>query len=220
MKTLVFSDTHLSLPFEEKKFNFLKGIIRNADQVIINGDFWEGYFISFKHFMDSPWKHLFPLLKKKQAVYIFGNHDRKRFSDTDIHLFSAKSTDSYKLVSGDKTFIFEHGNRLLPLENSEENNIVSGKPTLMTTFMEHVERLIVKTTGSTYQIGLRKLNNIIKELAKPELKEGEYYVCGHTHCAEIDHKNRFINSGMVKHGLGQYLLIENGAVYAKQELYH
>ena len=64
MKILVFSDTHLSSTFEEKKFNLLKEIISRADRVIINGDFWEGYLISFKEFLDSRWKELFPLLKK------------------------------------------------------------------------------------------------------------------------------------------------------------
>lgn len=219
MNILVFSDTHLSLPFEEKKFNFLKSIIKNADRVIINGDFWEGYFISFKHFMDSPWKHLFPLLKQKQAIYIFGNHDRKKFSDHDIKQFSVKHTDRYDLVVGNNTFIFEHGNRLLPLENINTNEIMAGAPGFITSFMEHIEKFIVRTTGSKYQAGLKHLNSKIKTLIKSELKKGEYYVCGHTHCAEVDHKNKFINTGMIKHGLGQYLLIKNGIMYPMQETY-
>lgn len=220
MRTLVFSDTHLSVHFDEKKFNFLRNIISNADRVIINGDFWDGYFTSFKEFSNSPWNQLFPLLRKKQAIYIFGNHDRKKFADDEINKFSTKQTDAYSLTSGDKTFVFEHGNRILPLENTDGVTIVSGKPKLLTTVMEHIEKMIVKTTGAYYQIGLRNLNKIIKDRIKLELKKGEYFVCGHTHCAEVDHENRFINSGMIKHGLGQYLLIENGAIFAKQENYY
>lgn len=219
MKTLVFSDTHLSFPFEEKKLNFLKNIINNADQVIINGDFWEGYFISFSNFINSPWKELFPLLKKKKAIYIYGNHDRKRFADKNLTLFSTEQTDSYTLKSGDKTFKIEHGNRLLPLENTTEEKIINANPNVTTKIMEQIEKFIVRTTGSTYQLGLRNLNKKIKNLVKLELLEGEYYVCGHTHCAEIDYSNRFINTGMIKHGLAQYLLIDNGIIIPKQEKY-
>ncbi|KKP50689.1 MAG: hypothetical protein UR42_C0024G0015, partial [Candidatus Roizmanbacteria bacterium GW2011_GWA2_33_33] len=50
MNILVFSDTHLYLPFDGKKFNFLKKIISDSDQVIINGDFFDDYMISFDEF--------------------------------------------------------------------------------------------------------------------------------------------------------------------------
>ncbi len=219
MRTLVFSDTHLRLPFEEKKYNFLQGIIKNADQVIMNGDFWEGYFVTYKAFMDSPWKHLFPLLKEKNTVYLYGNHDRKHFSDSDVTLFSAKQLDSYTLQSGDKTFFFEHGNRLLPLENYDLEKFIVGKASWDTAVLENVEKLIVKTTGSRYQHLLKRLNNKIKKLRQPERVNGEYYVVGHTHCAEVDHVNRFINTGMIKHGLGQYMYITNGNIDPREERY-
>lgn len=217
MNILVFSDTHLNLPFEEKKFNFLKDIISKSDQVIINGDFWEGYFISFKQFLDSPWKNLFTLLKQKQAVYIFGNHDRERFSTKDIGLFSTLQTNKYFLNLKNKTYIFEHGNRLVPLENGDQ--AISGKPNVITRIAEQIEKYIIKTGGALYQKGLLHYNKQIKDKIKTELKENEYFVCGHTHCAEIDHKNKFINTGIIKHGLAQYLFIKDGILYPKQEKY-
>ncbi len=217
MNILVFSDTHLTLPFDEKKFNFLKSIINKADRVIINGDFWDGYFIPFREFMDSPWKNLFTLLKQKETVYIFGNHDRERFSTKEISAFSNLQTNKYSLKINDKTFIFEHGNRLVPLENGDV--AVAGMPNFMTKFAEQVEKFIIKTGGALYQKGLLHYNRRIKDQIKLELKSNEYFVCGHTHCAEIDHENRFINTGIIKHGLAQYMFITNGVLNPRQEKY-
>ncbi|KUK82735.1 MAG: Metallo-dependent phosphatase, partial [Microgenomates bacterium 39_6] len=87
MKTLIFSDTHLTDRLDPKKMAFLKKIINKADQVIINGDFWDGAFISFDQFLSSPWQELFSLLKKKQTIYIYGNHDKKERCGKGVSLF-------------------------------------------------------------------------------------------------------------------------------------
>src|SRR3990167_5228492 len=87
MKVLVFSDSHLDHNFEPKKLSYLKKLVRSVDQVIINGDFWEGYSITFDQFLSSKWNELFPLLKAKKAVYIFGNHDKKVLADKRMRLF-------------------------------------------------------------------------------------------------------------------------------------
>ena len=52
-KILIFSDSHLSPRFNQAYFNKLANLIEQADQVIINGDFWEGYFYSFDEFLNS-----------------------------------------------------------------------------------------------------------------------------------------------------------------------
>lgn len=71
MKTLIFSDTHLTKKFDLKKFLFLKRIIESADQVIINGDFWDSWFSDFNGFLKSGWKDLFHSLKEKETIYIY-----------------------------------------------------------------------------------------------------------------------------------------------------
>ena len=111
MNILIFSDTHLYLPFNEKKYNFLKKIIEKSDRVIINGDFFDDYMISFDDFLNSPWNGLFPLLKTKKTVYIYGNHDKRSFSDKRADLFSDIQAERYKIKTQDKTFIFEHGHK-------------------------------------------------------------------------------------------------------------
>ena len=79
MKILLFSDSHLRIRFEQKKFNFLKRIIYEADKVIILGDFWEGSLETFDRFVNSDWKNLFPLLKEKHTVMMKNKKQIKEY---------------------------------------------------------------------------------------------------------------------------------------------
>jgi predicted MPP superfamily phosphohydrolase len=88
MQTLIFSDTHLTKGFNRKKYEFLREIIEPVDRVIINGDFWDGYLTSFDKFVNSEWQKLFPLLKEKQTIYLYGNHDKTKWCDSRVNLFS------------------------------------------------------------------------------------------------------------------------------------
>lgn len=71
MKTLIFSDTHLTSKVHKKTFSFLEDLISQVDKVIINGDFWDSYKTSFDEFIDSGRKKLFDLLLQKDAIYLF-----------------------------------------------------------------------------------------------------------------------------------------------------
>ncbi len=219
MKLLVFSDTHLTEYVEEKKFNLLRDIISKADKVVINGDFWDGYLSTFDAFIHSGWKNLFPLLKKKKSVYVYGNHDNKQFKHTDLcKLFSNIQTDQYKITLGKKTYIFEHGNRLLPF--GDEDAFQAQIKSTFNKFSNKIEGLLIKTLGVHYQRFLKKYNEIIKQKLLKELKENEYYVCGHTHSAEVDRKNRFINSGVIKDGLAQYIHISEKGFTPNNKIYY
>ena len=211
MSTLVFSDSHLGLPFEEKKYNFLRQIISKADRVLINGDFWEGHLFTFDQFVNSGWKNLFPLLKEKKTVYVYGNHDEEEQSDQRVNLFSDIQAKRYDLKIGDTTYIFEHGDRLAFLPRQH--------PFFTKRAME-IEKVMVRSVGTKFHkvIG-GALNKKIKTGIKTELKENEFYLCGHSHYAEMDTEKKFANSGLVRHGLGQYLLIEDGKVLPKEEWY-
>jgi predicted phosphodiesterase len=217
-KIVVFSDTHLTNKFDEKKFRFLKEIISGADQVIINGDFWDGSVIEFDKFINSPWKELFPLLKNKNTVYIYGNHDRKNRADGRTFLFSNKQTELYEFASGDKTFIFEHGNRL----KLGFDRVVDflNLPKFTEYIFDFWENAMFKILGKKFsQWFYQRFNNELKRKIKNEIKENAFFVFGHTHCAEIDLKNHFINGGFVRHGLGQYLVIEDGQIHPKERWY-
>lgn len=217
MSTLIFSDTHLGPVFEEKKFNFLKKRIEEADQVIINGDFWEGYLFSFEHFITSAWSLLFPYLKKKNTVYIYGNHDKEIQSSQKTNLFSSVQTLRYTQKLNGHSLVFEHGNRLWNMGDAKVKR--NTKVELATYIADKIERILTRNYTKYKKRLLSPFNDTIKSKLRKELKPNEIYVCGHTHLAEFNMKEQFINSGIVKHGVAQYLEISGTTVAPKEEWY-
>ncbi len=225
MKTLVFSDSHLGVSkrFEEKKYRFLEDIIKQADHVIINGDFWEGYMMNFQQFKHSPYSNLFPLLKARHTVYIPGNHDYEGITEEETTLFSDIKTTRYEMKLNGNTLIFEHGDRLAPLHVKrfipKIMKPVLKKPVFHTANV--VEYITTKRLNkiSSLQYVQKKLNRNIKKKFLPQMKENEILIVGHTHAAEFNLKERFINTGMVKWGIGQYLMIEDGRMTPHEEWY-
>jgi predicted phosphodiesterase len=218
MRTLIFSDSHLN-GFKEKKYNLMSSLISEADQVIINGDFWEGYVHPFRDFLASPWCTLFPLLKKKKTIYIYGNHDKKILSNDQVKLFSDQQLQRFELKAGEKTYIFEHGNRFCSF-GDEGMNPFDPKLKQSTQITDVIQNFVVSYTNKAFiRLLLQRFNNTIKQKVAPELKDNEIYVCGHTHLAEFDEKNRFVNSGFINYGLAQYLILENNALTPHEHRY-
>jgi predicted phosphodiesterase len=215
MKTLIFSDSHITHEFDEKKFRFLKTIINDADKVIINGDFWDSDYLTFEQFISSPWKHLFPYLKSKNTVYLYGNHDKKEDTTKDVSLFSDLQTKRYEIPVGTKKAIIEHGDRLMPFGNWKKIPRINA----ISEFLNSVEKFLAFHNKKIMHLTIGRYNRQIKEKLKDELKKNEVFVCGHTHVAEFDEVNGFINSGIVKHGIGQYLLLEKNTITPREEYY-
>ncbi|QQG44528.1 MAG: metallophosphoesterase family protein [Candidatus Roizmanbacteria bacterium] len=217
-KVLVLSDTHLSDKFDEKKFHYLSAKIKQANQVILNGDFWDGFITTFDKFINSYWNHLFPLLKSRKTVYVYGNHDKKDFSDERVNLFCNIATEKYELKSGKIKFIFEHGNRLCHLFD-ESLGIRRMHGALVYAYEPFHRQIIRRFNKKLMRFVFERYNKKIKKKLKKELKPNEVFICGHTHYAEIDLKNNFANSGVNHHGLGQNLWIENGKITFEEEWY-
>jgi predicted phosphodiesterase len=216
MKILIFSDTHLSDIFDPKKFQYLSTIIQHADQVIINGDFWDMHACSFTSFIESEWNKLFPLLKEKHAVYIYGNHDLEEASDERRSLFSDTQSDTYTLHSGTSTFHLEHGHRIISIISEDWDKQKNPNPHVV-RILNTLQQNLVKARMA--RVIFQHYNKRIKKRVPTLLNEGEILVCGHTHCAEIDLNHRFVNSGLNHFGIGQYVIIEDGMVTSGEEWY-
>ena len=208
-KTIIISDVHFTVYFNRKKLEFFKKLIASADQVIINGDFWSYYSVTFDQFINSRWKELFPLFKAKNTIYLYGNHDQKRWTDERVAFFSTKQAVEYKLKCGERTFLITHGDKLTGFPTIDTKSF-----TTMHRFFHvgapqySIETLLLKFLGPKLYKPAQKYNDRIKEYSR-KLKDGEYLVTGHTHLAEIDMKNKFINSGFIHSGVASYIVLED-----------
>lgn len=217
MKILLFSDTHLYSTFDEREFNFLKKIISSADRVIIAGDLWEGNIITFDEFVNSPWNKLFLYLKKKKTVYVCGNHDSRNRVDSRADLFSEEQTLEYAFSSGKKKFLVQHGHTYT--KKLHQLGFLAQNKTMFTFIHSKIEKTLVKAGGKKF-LGLL-FGRYNKEMKRkiPKNPKDAIYIFGHTHVAELDIASRFINTGMIRHGIGQYVIIENGNISLHEESY-
>ncbi|NTW62057.1 hypothetical protein HGB25_01440 [Candidatus Saccharibacteria bacterium] len=217
-KILVISDIHLSKNFKQKKYDALENIIKRADKVIINGDFWDSWHCTFDEFIKTKWSGLFPLLLARDTVYLFGNHDPKYRSNNNVSLFSVQTGERFEYISNGTTYRFEHGHKLLDSSDGFFMRIYDG---LMHYFERHSVWLFFLMKSWIEKAGFvlfgdkvmcesgmtRKRNNRLKKFYKKD-----WLICGDTHFAEVDHKNKFANSGCIIHGHLSYLVITNGKI--------
>lgn len=220
MKTLVFSDSHLSLPFDEKKYRFLQSIISDADHVIVNGDLWEGFFMTFSQFVESPYRHLFPLLKKKRTIYIHGNHDDDIFCDERVYRFCDVSTDTHTMQVNGSRLVFKHGDEFAPILENNRSSPLPPTTQKISRLIQISEQAIVRKLGRKAMSQTHgRFNKMIKKRMKKTLAATDILVCGHTHFSEFSPEKQFINTGLVKYGLGQYMLIEGDRLIPKETWY-
>jgi predicted phosphodiesterase len=214
MRILIFSDSHLYTPVDHKKLEFLKKIIKAADRVIINGDFYDSYMNTFEEFLNSQWKELFPLLKSKKAIYIYGNHDARKSSDKKADLFSEVQAERYKIKTGNKTFIFEHGHKTRVTADVSHN--IPWKWLHRAIVIGHIGRqIMVSLLGKLFlrlRFSYRNKNSKRRIMEMYDPKEDEIYIIGHNHWGEIDVKNHFASTGAILYGYYQYLTIEDSVI--------
>lgn len=216
MKTLIVSDIHLTHIFDEKKFLYLERLFSSIDKIILNGDFWDGYTTTFDRFVDSQWNKLFPLLKSKGAIYLYGNHDQKKFSDERTSLYSHEQKDSHILKFNSTIYHIEHGHLLYPSIDMSFPFSFKFLNYIGTSshYMEHA--LII--LNSPHNFVLKMANKTIKK--KLNTKQfPHWYLCGHTHFAEFDLINKFANSGYVQFGKATYLIADSSGLSLKTEWY-
>jgi len=212
-KIIVVSDIHLTQKFEKNKYLKLKKIFEKADQVILNGDFWDGYLVSFDEFINSNWKKLFPLLQKK-AIYIFGNHDQEKFINQNYKLFSKKLLKNYTFDIGNLKIKIEHGHDKIKSPDLIYTFIQKFKIIFLVNNLIH--KFLANLMGEKYFLTFKKENNEIKRKKRDKNK---WLITGHTHYAEIDDQKKYANSGIFNYGFAQYLEIDKNGIKLIKEKY-
>ncbi len=205
---LIFSDTHLSQKFEKPKFEYLKKLISAADQVIINGDFWDYYLTTWDDFVSSPWKQLFPLLKARKTVYVYGNHDQQFYSDDRVNLFSDVQTYEHILQVGKQTLHIQHGHLIVPTLDVRFSSIRYKALMRLSEKMEEFNVFFL--SKPLIRMIARRQNRQMKNFLSRKLPDQGILVCGHSHLAEHNLECRFINTGWIRYGTAQALQIQNG----------
>lgn len=108
-KLLVVSDLHVREEPKKSELEFIKKLLGKYDRIIINGDFWHESFYSFDNFIKSSWNELFPILIKKEASHICGNHDQTRKQHNNISLFCKTPQRAALWKAMEKSFILNMG---------------------------------------------------------------------------------------------------------------
>lgn len=210
MRTIIFSDTHLTEKFDPAKFNFLYDLCQNADKIIVNGDFWEGWYTDARRFVNSKWGVLFRLMKSKNAIFIYGNHDPERNSKEVAKYFSTEQHLFFNLKVGDKNLHIEHGHRLFPTVDHYLSEGVIEK------FLRIPFRIWWFFEGWIYKLlGPKKAdigNKVILQNRDNYIKNKSILICGHTHASMFELDERYINSGFIMHGFASYIQIENDEI--------
>jgi len=190
-------------------------IISSADQVIINGDFWDSRLTTAqKFFFSSAWQPLFKLLKEKNATYMYGNHDTKESCRNLAETCSSQQYEIYEFKQSANSFHIEHGNRIAP-DMDETRHI----PHLLLAFATLLDGWATRLFGRKFLEHYKIWNEKMQHWQQKHLKPTEYLVTGHSHYAEHSPALHFANSGSIRGGQASYLLIENGHVILKREKY-
>lgn len=204
-RVMIFSDTHLSHQLDLAQYKFIVQEIESADRVIINGDFWDYGETTFDEFVNSEWKRLFPLLKKKKTIYLYGNHDLRKVSDQRVNLFSVEQGDQCLLETENRRLVIRHGCYLAPSNDIKFPSIFSNQP--MLKLGDWLNLIGVRVARDLYLKMFFTRNRKMKKLSK-KLDHEEILICGHSHLLEESLDQNYINTGVIRWGLGQYLLID------------
>ncbi len=229
MRILVFSDTHLTHKFDQKKYQYLHSIIARADRVIINGDFWDSWFCTFDQFLTSKWSKLFKLLKEKNTFYVLGNHDSLNMIDDRAKLFCKGFGKMCQINLGNKELEIIHGYELLinkrgMLESKFRELLLSQESLMIVIFLRKLMNLLEKIgylviPGIMKKSSFAKKSNELMKEAVLSRKNQKWLIGADTHYAEIDNQNHYANSGCIMYGYASYLLIENGEIKLFEERY-
>lgn len=217
-KVLIISDLHLTTNFIARKYFYLEKLFRRFDRIIINGDFWTAYYNTFDDFLNTKWNGLFPILKRKKTIYIYGNHDKEMWQDSRNNLFSVWQGNKYILDVGGLKYLITHGHQYLSDSISSPGFIKFWSFFKIDFFVYMIEAMFLHIFGRHVIIPMSKANIKVKKISK-NLENIDYIVIGHTHWAEIDFENKFINSGLIHSSVADYVVVDNNGPHLVSERY-
>jgi len=156
------------------------------------------------------------LLKAKNTVYLFGNHDKEHFMDERIKLFSNFQGLNYELISGNKTFHFQHGHLLSPAYDKYpliKNNELS-RPLfqLIMWILRFFKPIRLMQHDWEYHGAFIRLKKYIEDVEK-RFEKNHYYIFSHSHLHKVVPRLNLINLGVFQPKRRHFLLIKDGKIF-------
>jgi predicted phosphodiesterase len=182
--------------------------------------------MTFDEFLKSKWSGLFPLMKSKKCIYIYGNHDRKEWCDDRIFQFCDEAHNKYHYKKEGVDLLITHGH--LISNDSITNDTFIKYDRMFNKFNKLnqsyrvyiiLQRSLLFLMGeSRYAKFYKKLNNPHLQYAN-SLPNNQILVAGHTHSPAFMPEKKYINVGFINFGLSFYLHIDNGKLSLESERY-
>lgn len=223
---LIFSDTHFQKHSDITLVKALVNLIKNSQNIIILGDFWDKYFTTFDEFLSNPrYSELFKALKEKNTIYIYGNHDPIELMDERVNKFCKECKQFHVLEIGGKTIHFEHGDQLagvyptrgiLKLIDDFRTNVLKLNDVKVAHIDGFIFSIFERFTNGRNLFGNNWNNTIIRKCGAGNYV-GKLLVCGHTHY--YCNYDNYINSGANMYGFLQYINIKDSKIIPVQTNY-
>lgn len=224
ISTIIISDLHIGERVNKKRKKAFLETFKKYDRIILNGDFLDDFW-DYSKTMDSKWKPVFELLKTKETIYLFGNHDRDSAALRNATAnFIDSYHDEYLLAVADKELVIRHGHRIYP---RPDGVIYNNPKNILQKFIKWVVKRIwsvlypvilitrfsiekyPKTLAYLQRWFVKPQNQRMKKYAKKNLEPHQILVCGHSHFAEFTPEKQFINEGANSYNRIEYLSIRD-----------
>lgn len=187
--------------------------------MIIVGDFWDIWHTSFDRFIRSEWSRLFPLLKQKNTIYLWGNHDPIEYMDSRVKRFCVTAAREHVICVRGKKWTITHGD--IFTTTNERMFRVTHEHEWAKTILRIWERLESWTARVFGRNGLVVFDRKYDvEVRRAVSESGKRYITGHTHVFRSRPETGFLSTGLVRHGLGQTIEIVHDSFEFHSEWYY
>jgi predicted phosphodiesterase len=178
MRTLIISDTHIGdIRFHNE---FLAEVLKKKkfDRLVLNGDFVDLWLSSLEQIKNDPlFKLVQEVAKKKEVIWILGNHDNDIIKSKD-EMPNIKFVEQLEFIDNNKHILIIHGHQLYEHKNMSWNSIWATK---INNFIYRHFGIDLQTFFNTSKIYMwtirRRRNSILNAYGK----NVDIIIIGHTH---------------------------------------
>lgn len=208
MRTLVFSDTHLTGHFDQAQCHYIAKLVKSVDQVVLNGDFWDGYLSTYADFAKA-WQPLLDALAQPNTLYLPGNHDRLEWLNKKKVQFATVVEDELELSIGSNRYRILHGDHIAPEFDDRHPSVTRSFAQMywMVVWLRKHWLLGVVMRWYHFQVS-KRFERMLIEFASAKASQNEQFIFGHTHLTANLPEKHYLNPGISTPQVMRYILID------------